>query len=181
MLLGGDELGRTQRGNNNAWCQDNEISWYDWSAADAELLEFTRMLIALRRAHAVFRRRQFLRGTEEEGSGLPDVWWFRIDGHKMTERDWTQSGPVIGMFLNGEEIVTPDARGNQVLDESFVVLFNAHHDDCTFTLPNRSFGERWSLVFDTADPGAQPGSREVEARGEIDVPNRSVVLLRRVG
>src|SRR6188472_2479081 len=89
MLLGGDELGRTQGGNNNAWCQDNEISWYDWSLqeSNAELLEFTRKLIALRRAHAVFQRRQFLHGTEVEGSGLPDVWWFRTDGHKMTERD----------------------------------------------------------------------------------------------
>jgi isoamylase len=183
MLLGGDELGRTQGGNNNAWCQDNEISWYDWSLEEtnAELLEFTRKLIALRRAHAVFQRRQFLHGTEVEGSGLPDVWWFRTDGHKMTERDWQQSGPVVGMFLNGEEIAAPDARGREVLDESFLLLFNAHYDDCTFTLPNRRFGEAWALVLDTAAPGAVPGSREVGARQPIDVVGRSVVLLRRAG
>jgi isoamylase len=183
MLLGGDELGRTQRGNNNAWCQDNEISWYDWTLEEthAELLEFTRKLIALRRAHAVFQRRQYLHGTEAEGSGLPDVWWFRTDGHKMTERDWQQSGQVVGMFLNGEEIAAPDARGREVLDESFLVLFNAHYDDCTFTLPNRRFGEAWALVLDTADPDAEPGTREVAALERIEIVARSVVLLRRLG
>jgi glycogen operon protein len=183
MLLGGDELGRTQGGNNNAWCQDNEISWYDWSLEEtnAELLDFTRKLIALRRAHAVFQRRQFLHGTEVEGSGLPDVWWFRTDGHKMTERDWQTSGPVVGMFLNGEEIAAPDARGRPILDESFLVLVNGQHEDCEFTLPNRRFGEAWTLVLDTADPGLAAGAREVGARQPIEVAARSMLLLRRVG
>jgi isoamylase len=183
MLLGGDELGRTQGGNNNAWCQDNGISWFDWSLeeSNAELLEFTRKLIALRRAHAVFQRRQFLHGTEVEGSGLPDVWWFRTDGHKMTERDWQTSGPVVGMFLNGEEIAAPDARGRPILDESFLVLVNGHYEDCTFTLPNRRFGEKWTLVLDTAEPALEAASREVGARQPIEVVARSVMLLRRVG
>jgi isoamylase len=183
MLLGGDEIGRTQGGNNNAWCQDSEISWYDWALAEenAELLEFTRRLIALRRAHAVFRRRQFLHGVEEEGSGLPDVWWFRTDGHRMTDRDWSQSPPHVGMFLNGEEIRTPDVRGHQILDESFVLLWNAHHEDVTFTLPNRRFGESWTLVLSTADPDAAPGSLDVDARGEVELMSRSMLLLRRVG
>ena len=94
MLLGGDEIARTQRGNNNAWCQDNELSWYDWERGDVgeRMLAFTRRLIAFRREHPVFRRRAFLTG-EEHGSGLPDVWWFRPDGHKMTNRDWQTGGP----------------------------------------------------------------------------------------
>jgi glycogen operon protein len=183
MLLGGDEIGRTQGGNNNAWCQDSDISWYDWALAEdnEELLAFTQRLIALRRAHAVFRRRQFLHGVEVEGSGLPDVWWFRTDGHRMTDRDWSQSPPHVGMFLNGEEIRTPDVRGHQILDESFVLLWNAHHEDVTFTLPNRRFGESWTLVLSTADPAAEAGSLEVEARDDVQLMSRSMMLLRRMG
>jgi len=181
MLLGGDEIGRTQGGNNNAWCQDNEISWFDWSLVEgnAELLEFVRKLIVLRRAHPVFRRRQFLRGVDEDGTGLPDVWWFRTDGHRMTQQDWQESTPVVGMFLNGEEIAAPDTRGERILDESFLLLFNAHHEDCSFKLPNRRFGESWTLVLTTADPRAQPGSLEAASHEEVGVMSRSVMLLRR--
>ena len=112
MLLGGDEMGRSQGGNNNAWCQDNEISWFDWEIDESgeRLLDFTRRLIELRRDHPVFRRRQFLHGTAEEGSGVPDAWWFRPDGRRMTKRDW-ESAHVVGMFLNGEEIAAPDEHG----------------------------------------------------------------------
>src|SRR5207248_7651629 len=106
MLLGGDELGRTQRGNNNAWCQDNELSWYDWSFDDRgrRLLAFVRRLIAFRQQHPAFRRRGFFTGSGPNGSGLPDIWWFRADGGKMTQRDWRQQdAPAIGVFLNGKE------------------------------------------------------------------------------
>ena len=131
MLLGGDEFGRTQHGSNNAWCQDNEISWFDWSLLEenAELHEFVKKLIVLRRAHPVFRRRQFLQGTDEETAGLPDVWWFRTDGHRMTKNDWESGERTVGMFLNGEEIDAPDEKGQRILDESFLLLFNAHHED----------------------------------------------------
>jgi isoamylase len=181
MLLGGDEFGRTQHGNNNAWCQDNEISWFDWSLLDenAGLHEFVQTLIVLRRAHPVFRRRQYLRGTDEDGSGLPDVWWFRTDGHRMTKADWESGQRTVGMFLNGEEIASPDEKGERVLDESFLMLFNAQHEDVTFTLPNRRFGERWALVLSTTDPHAEPNALEVEALEEIVVGSRSLVLLRR--
>jgi glycogen operon protein len=181
MLLGGDEFGRTQHGNNNGWCQDNEISWFDWSLLErnAGLLEFVQKLIVLRRAHPVFRRRQFLRGSEEDGSGLPDVWWFRTDGHRMTKLDWESPGRIVGMFLNGEEIAAPDDKGERILDESFLLLFNAEPDDCTFTLPNRRFGERWTLVLSTADPEAPPNSVDVAATDELVVPYRSLTLLRR--
>ena len=110
MLLGGDELGRTQGGNNNAWCQDNEISWFDWESADGELLEFARRVIALRREHPVFRRTAFLTGKAGE-SGLPDVWWFRPDGRRMTQRDWTSETRTLGVFLNGREIRERTAHG----------------------------------------------------------------------
>jgi len=181
MLLGGDEMGRTQHGNNNAWCQDNEISWFDWSLVEenAELVEFVRMLVVLRRAHPVFRRRQYLRGIDEEGNGLLDVAWFRTDGELMSAPDWEESLPLVGMFLNGEEIAAPDEQGQRVLDESFLLLFNAHHDDCTFTLPEARFGKHWSLVFDTADPSAEPGSRGAAAGAEVPLLNRSLTLLRR--
>jgi glycogen operon protein len=181
MLLGGDELCRTQHGNNNAWCQDNEISWYDWSLGEREQqqLEFTRRLIRLRAEHPVFRRRQFLEGREVEGSGLPDVWWFRTDGRRMTQRDWDTGPLVLGMFLNGEEIAAPDEQGRPVVDDSFVVLFNGGHDDVEFTLPNRRFGERWELELDTAEPDVEPGGMMVEALGDVMVTAHSLVVLRR--
>jgi isoamylase len=180
MLLGGDEMSRTQHGNNNAWCQDNEISWFDWSLVEenAELVEFVRMLIVLRRAHPVFRRRQYLRGIGEDGTGLLDVAWFRVDGQLMHKSDWEDAPPVVGMFLNGEEIAAPDEQGQRVLDESFLLLFNANHDDCVFTLPERRFGDHWTLVFDTADASAVAGSRGAPAGADVPLLNRSLTLLR---
>src|SRR4029077_3826363 len=107
MLLGGDELGRTQHGNNNAWCQDNELSWFDWDldGSRGRLLEFTRSLMAFRAAHPTFRRRSFFTGAAAGSSGLPDIWWFRPDGRKMTQRDWGRGeAKAIGVFLNGDEM-----------------------------------------------------------------------------
>jgi len=182
MLLGGDEVNRTQGGNNNAWCQDNEISWYDW-AKDVRgelLLGFTKRLIELRREHPVFRRRQFLHGTELEGSGLPDVWWFRLDGHRMTRADWGDDHRTLGMFLNGDEIVTPGPRGEAIRDDSFLLLFNAGHEDQTFRLPNRRFGRQWTLVLSTADLDVVEGRFTVPAHGEVPVMARSIVILRRL-
>ena len=101
-------------------------------------------LIVLRRAHPVFRRRQFLRGHRGGRLGLPDVWWFRTDGAAMTPHDWESGDRIVGMFLNGEEIAAPDEKGERILDESFLMFFNAQPEDCTFTLPNRRFGERWA-------------------------------------
>jgi glycogen operon protein len=182
MLLGGDEMGRTQHGNNNAWCQDNEISWYDWEqlAANDELVGFTRKLIALRRAHAVFRRRSFLFGREVEGSGLPDAAWFGSDGQRMSDEEWASSPPVLGLFLNGEEIPSPDSRGRQVLDESFLLLFNGHHEDCTFTLPDGRFADSWTVVLDTAQPELDPGETTLPAEHGLALVHHSLVLLRRV-
>jgi isoamylase len=182
MLLGGDERGRTQSGNNNAWCQDNEISWYGWTDRPEaiELRDFTRRLIALRRRHPVFRRESFLHGEQVKESGLPDVWWFRPDGLKMTRRDWQHGEHVLGLFLNGQEITNPGPCGEDIVDDSFLLLFNAHHEDRCFVLPRRRFGAQWSLELSTADPQAAAGSARYAARTELPVMSRSVVILKRV-
>ncbi len=182
MVLGGDEMGRTQKGNNNAWCQDNELSWYDWtdSPAKDQLRDFTRRLIRLRREHPVFRRQSFLRGIELNDSGLPDVWWFRPDGRKMIARDWQSGEPVLGMFLNGKEIPTPGPHGEKIEDDSFMVLFNAHHEDRVFLLPRRRFGAQWALELSTAEPEGEAGSVTFNARTEVATIAHSIVVLKRI-
>jgi isoamylase len=177
MLLGGDELGRTQNGNNNAWCQDNEISWFDWEHADGELLAAVRDLIRLRREHPVFRRATFLSGTETRESGLPDVWWFRPDGRRMTMRDWQQvPGRTLGVFLNGDEIPSRTERGDEIVDDSFLLLLNADFEPVTFTLPTRRFGAHWEVILATGE-GAPDGL--VGARAAVVVQDGSLTLLRR--
>jgi glycogen operon protein len=181
MLLGGDEIGRTQYGNNNGWCQDNEISWYDWELDERRevMLAFTRRLIEIRRDHPAFRRRRYLQGTEVKGSGLPDVWWFRPDGLKMARRDWQGGTRSLGVFLNGDEIVEPGPHGDDISDDSFLLLINGEPDDRTFKLPNRRYGVRWTLELSTADPQAEPGSMTIDARTEVTVMGRSLLLLKR--
>ncbi len=177
MLLGGDELGRTQHGNNNAWCQDNELSWYDWELDESRerLLEFTRRLIAFRNEHPTFRRPAFFTGSDTR-SGLPDIWWFRPDGRKMAQRDWARGDAhTIGVFLNGREIPSRSRQGQQVEDDSFLLLFNAHHEPITFKLPVRRFGARWASELAT---GYLEGDR-FAARGDVTVDSRSLVILRR--
>jgi glycogen operon protein len=180
MLLGGDELSRTQRGNNNAWCQDNEISWFHWDLDDdceRRLLEFTRRVIALRRDHPVFRRTRFFAGS---GADLPDVWWMRPDGRKMTQRDWRNpEARAIGVFLNGDELNMTTSSGDELRDESFLVLFNAHHEPMTFRMPTRRFGSRWTLELSTAEPELERDARAWSARAEVNVESRSILLLRR--
>ncbi len=182
MLLGGDEINRTQHGNNNAWCQNNELSWYDWNRdGEAQALHaFTQRLIRLRAEHCTFRRESFLRGQEVEGSDLPDVWWFRTDGHRMTSRDWEQGEPVLGMFLNGRAIPTLGRYGERVEDDSFLLLFNAHAEDRQFKLPRRIMAERWELELCTADPTAPAGSGGYNAGQLLTVTGRSITILKQV-
>jgi isoamylase len=181
MLLGGDEFSRTQRGNNNAYCQDNEISWYDWRLVDEhkELVEFTRRMIELRLAHPVLRRTSFFAGEPEEG-GLPDVYWFRPDGRRMTRREWdaTDGGGRLGVFLNGNGLRTVDPRGQAMWDDSFLIIFNAFHEDTEFVLPPRRFGRRWQLEVSTSEPDAP--ARVLAARAAVPVECRSLLVLRRV-
>jgi glycogen operon protein len=182
MLLGGDEMGRTQGGNNNGYCQDNEISWFDWELDEdgRGLLAFTRRLIEIRRAHPVFHRRDFFGGGDGDGSGLPDIRWFRADGREMSRRDWRNPElRNLGVFLNGEELPNPGPSGEPVIDDSFVLLVNASHEDVMFRLPARRFGNRWRQVLSTAEPDAPEGHRGWPARSEVPLVSRSVVLLRR--
>ncbi|HLH65086.1 MAG TPA: glycogen debranching protein GlgX [Solirubrobacteraceae bacterium] len=182
MLLGGDELNRSQQGNNNCWCHDSPLSWYDWELDDDArgMLDFTRRLIALRRRHPNFRRETFLRGQPVDGSALPDVWWFSPSGEEMTEEGWDHGEPVLGMFLNGDAIPTRGPRGERVSDDSFIVLVCAHEEDRRFTLPAMPTDGRWELELSTAHPDLAPGSSVHEAHSQIDVPARSIVILRRV-
>ncbi len=173
MLLGGDEIGRTQGGSNNAWCQDNEISWFDWGSCDEELLAFVRQLIELRRNHPIFRRTKFFEGKGEQ---LPDVWWMRPDGRRMTRRDWDNTeSRAIGVFMNGDELNTQTETGEEVRDDTFLLLFNAYFDDIPFRLPARRFGTRWELVLATGRCECErfaPG-------GDVVVEARSAAVLRR--
>ncbi|HKA08939.1 MAG TPA: glycogen debranching enzyme, partial [Candidatus Dormibacteraeota bacterium] len=177
MLLGGDDIGRTQRGNNNAYCQDNATSWFDWESNDGDLHSFVARLIQLRRDHPVFRRRRWFQGREIHGEEMTDVAWFKPDGGQMTLQDW-QNGFArsLAVFLNGEEIASPDHRGRRVRDDSFFILFNAHDQPLRFTLPRGPYGRRWMRALDTADPLP----RFYRAGGHVPVVGRSLVLLRRV-
>jgi len=181
MLLGGDEIGRTQGGNNNAYCQDNEVSWFDWDNADRELLELTSRLIAFRRDHPVFRRRRWFLGASIHGEAVRDIGWFRPDGELMSDEDWQRGfAKSLGMFLNGEAIPNLDDRGERIVDDSFYVLFNAHHEPLSFRLPARpEWGEPWVKVLDTGEPNG--GAEVFPAAGEVPVGGRTVVVLKREG
>jgi isoamylase len=184
MLLAGDELRRTQRGNNNAYCQDNELSWLDWAVDERGqgLLDFTKRLLRLRAEHPVFRRSAFLTGEERQGSGAPDVWWFRPDGRRMTQTDWSRGDAfTLGAFLNGSEIPTLTADGEPIADESFIVLFNAWRDPVTFVLPPTRFGRRWAHELCTGEPELPPNGTTLPARAQVPLRGRALRVLRRVG
>jgi isoamylase len=178
MLVAGDELGRTQRGNNNAYNQDNEISWVDWENTDEDLLEFTKRLIDMRRRHRVFRRRRWFQGRPIHGSDVKDVGWFRPDGSPMDDEDWRVGfAKSLGVFLNGEQLDSTNPRGDPVVDDSFYILFNAHHDRVDFTTPGEDWGKGWIKVLDTFDPAA--GEDSFGVRAQVPVQGLSLVVLRR--
>ncbi|GAA0977899.1 glycogen debranching protein GlgX [Acrocarpospora macrocephala] len=179
MLSHGDELGRTQQGNNNAYCQDNEISWVDWEE-NWLLLDFTRRVAKLRREHPVFRRRRFFYGRPVRGSDdqLSDIVWFTPSGTVMTDGDWSNGyARALAVFLNGDAITEPDRRGRRITDDSFLLLFNAHFDVITFTIP-KDYGEMWTTELDTAMP-ISTDSRMCRAGEGVPVAGRSVRVLRR--
>ena len=165
MLLGGDELGRTQGGNNNAYCQDNEISWVDWSAVDADLLSFVRRLVAFRRSHPVFRRRRFLTGIQASELG-----WFTPAGTPMTQADWDDgSALALGVYLDGSDAPDTGPDGQPLLDDDFLVLVNAWWERIEFTIPDGRPGQAWVVEIDSYDPAAaDPAS----AAGAADAPQR---------
>jgi glycogen operon protein len=173
MLLGGDELGRTQNGNNNGYCQDNEISWIDWASIDESLLAFTQWVIAFRRDHPVFRRRRWFHGRPIRGT--VDIGWFKPDGQSMTDEDWDAShARSLGAFLNGKAIQTPDDRGRSMVDDSFLLLFNAHTEGVEWAIP-AEYGKAWRLVLDTAR--LQPEAEPPQVDGRMTTWAGSMVLL----
>jgi glycogen operon protein len=182
MLAHGDEIGRTQHGNNNGYCQDNETTWMDWDLDEhnAALLEFTRTALRLRRDHPVLRRRRFFAGSAEHGgeSELGDIAWFTTAGEHMADADWQVShAKAVVVFLNGEAIAEPDDRGERVIDDSFLVMYNAAPDPVTITSPPADFGESWTCVLDT-DHTLAPGSI-VKAGDSIEITGRSTLVLSR--
>ncbi|MGI5129444.1 glycogen debranching protein GlgX [Pseudonocardia sp. CA-107938] len=195
MLLHGDELGRTQQGNNNVYCQDGPISWVDWSLAtkNAGLVGFTSGMVALRAAHPVFRRRRFFDGrpiARARGASLPDIAWFTPTGEEMAEPDWDSGfGKCVTVFLNGDGITEPDPRGEKVHDDSFLVAFNAHYEDIDVTLP-AGYGRTWAVVADTATgtvvtlsqtPGVTAAEPVTHAGGAtVAVTARSLLVLQRL-
>jgi glycogen operon protein len=184
MLLHGDELGRTQQGNNNVYAQDNELSWIDWERArDFDVLtDFTSRLAALREEHPVFRRRRFFKGRPVKGTAIDDIGWFTPDGEWMSDEDWDSGfARSLSVFLNGQGIREPDTRGERVTDDSFFLLFNGHYEPMPFTLPDIGAGERWDVAIDTASPlREQAESRAFKTGEPIEVDARSILVLRRV-
>ncbi|MEH1870987.1 glycogen debranching protein GlgX [Nostoc sp.] len=183
MLLAGDEIGCTQKGNNNAYCQDNEISWRDWSLekSNSELLDFSRELIYFRHQHPVFRRRKWFQGRAIRGFGISDIGWFNADGSEMTEKQWLVSyAKAMEIFLNGEGIVTPGRRGERIIDESFLLFFNAHYEMMEFALPNVFKDREWEIVIDTNEPRFISPGKLIMGEQTVSVTDRSIMVLRRL-
>jgi isoamylase len=178
MLLGGDELGRTKGGNNNSYCQDNEINWLPWQLDDAgeELLAFTRRLVNLRKEHPVFRRRKFFQGRKISGLEVKDIVWLRPDGREMSEEDWNEADVLtVGVLLTGDAIIEKDALGQPITDDTFLLLLNACHEEMAFRLPDQ--GRSWELLLDTTRPAtAKP--LLLRSRKGFTMTSRSFALLR---
>jgi glycogen operon protein len=181
MLLAGDEICRTQQGNNNAYCQDNEISWLDWELdkPKQEMLEFTRYLIQLFEQHPVLRRRHFFHGRKIRGSEVKDLTWFRMDGKEMTEDDWnTADTRCFGLRLAGDAIEELDEHGNRIVGDTLLIILNAHHEPFPFVLPAHRPRLRWELLLDTREPTGK-GAEQIRRAGEtFDLEGRSLALFR---
>jgi isoamylase len=179
MLLGGDELGRTQQGNNNGYSQDNEVSWFDWENADQELLSFTQQLIGLRTEHPVFRRRGWFEGRNVRGHGIDDIRWYGVDGDMMSDEDWNVGhARSLMVYLNGKAIAAPGPHGQKIEDDSFLCLFNAHSQGVDFKLSPESAGLSWCVEIDSTDPAR--GGEVLSDPGHIVAPGWSVTVLRRI-
>ena len=181
MIAAGDEIGRTQRGNNNAYAQNNEISWLDWKLdkKERDLLMFTRYVSRLRRRHPVFRREQFFFGRPIHGSEVKDLTWFRYDGREMTEEDWKNAYTrCFGLRLAGDAITELDDMGRRIVDDTFLVLLNAHHEPMGFTLPAHRRNVRWEPMLDTREPTGRRRTRPYRGGQSYEMEGRSLAVLR---
>ncbi|MFD0764373.1 glycogen debranching protein GlgX [Mucilaginibacter lutimaris] len=177
MLVAGDEFGRTQQGNNNAYCQDNEISWLNWGEADRDLLAFTRRLIALRKDHPIFRRRKWFRGKPVKGKGPEDIAWFLPEGGPMEDHNWDHDfARSLGIYLNGLGLHSVDPKGVPIKDDNFYLMFNAHHEPLEYRLPEVLNNKSWEIVLDTANDDVF--EQTINNRESIRVEGRAVVVLR---
>lgn len=181
MMLSGDEIGHTQNGNNNVYCQDNEISWLDWGHVDSGLLEFARRVINIRNEHPVFRQRRWFEDRPVRGGEARDIGWFTPDGIEMTEEAWGQGfAKALMVYLNGGAIRSPDPRGNPILDNSFLLMFNAHYEPLTFTMPSEEWGKCWQVILDTASDELPQDAQPCGAGCTLTLDSRSLVLLQHV-
>ena len=180
MLLAGDEMSRTQNGNNNAYCQDNEISWINWDKADIELLDFTKKLIHLYKEHNVFSRRDWFKGQPIKGRALTDIAWFAPDGKKMREENWRQDfAKCLAVYLNGHGIHSLDYDGMPIVDDNFYVIFNAHSEPVDYKLPTKRYGDNWMKILDTSlNFVSEHGGEKYRANTKIKVEGFSVILLK---
>ncbi len=181
MICGGDEFGRTQRGNNNAYCHDNELSWFDWGfdQRGPELLSFTRYAIELVRQHPVLRRRRFFQGRRIRGSEVKDLSWFRPDGKEMSDEDWSdRTIRTFGLRLAGDAIEEMDSEGQRIVDDTLLILLNAYHEAISFILPAHRAGVRWELMLDTRHPEGRRKHRLMKGGEGYDLEARSLALLR---
>lgn len=179
MLLGGDELGRSQHGNNNAYCHDNELSWLNWSQVDSTALEWTQRLIAFRSAHPIFRRRRWFHGRPLRDND--DMTWFRPDGEEMNPSDWEQGfAQAVGVFLNGEAISIPDRFGNRIVDDSFLCVFSASPIDLRWKMPSAQWGSEWIIRFDSSRPDiGTDDSERVTSGADFVLPSRTTLVFER--
>lgn len=182
MIAHGDEFGRTQHGNNNVYCQDSELSWMDWSLAEknADLLAFTRKVTQFRKNHPVFRRRRFFEGRPmRRDDELRDIAWLTASGREMTQEDWDRGfDKCVAVFLNGNAIREPDARGERIVDDSFLLCFNAHDDQVEFVIPDGDYANEWTAELDTTDPTGA-ADLVINAGDKVAVAGRSVLILRK--
>ena len=177
-LVLGDELNRTQQGNNNAYCQDNEISWLNWSTIDETLLSFTQKLIHLRRQHPVFRRRTWFRGWPVNAGEIEDIAWFKFDGERMKEDDWQhEHAKSFAVFFNGRGMRSRTSVGEPVTDESFYIIFNAYHGYIDYKLPGEEYARSWTKILDTSQDEDAIDEQTYLADQTITVHDHSILLL----
>jgi isoamylase len=180
MLLAGDAMGHTQNGNNNAYCQDNELSWlnWNWRAEDERFIDFVSRLIAIRKQHRLFRRRHFFQGRRIRG--LKDIIWLNPDGHEMTDEEWNQSfARCLGVFLAGDAIEEYDERGRIITDGDALILFNSHHEPIQFLIPLVGQPDGWRVLLDTSVEDSTANNRHITAGDLFELKGRSLVLLYR--
>jgi glycogen operon protein len=174
-------MGRTQQGNNNAYCQDNELSWLDWPPTETgqRLMDFTRRLIRLKHENPVFHRRMFFQGRRIQGSAVKDLAWFRPDGHEMTDEEWSNNhGRCLGLRLSGDAIEEVDDMGEPIVGDTFLILLNAYHAPVPFVLPSREGRVRWTPVLDTVDWDGVAHRQPLRTGEQYELAGRSLAVLR---